>query len=333
MNVRSEPEPRDRGPLVTAEGLSKVYSSGSRGFARRRPIRAVEDVSLAVERGETLALVGESGCGKTTTGRMLLNLERPTTGTVRFAGLDIATLEGEEERAFRRRAQIVFQDPFGSLNPRMTVGGALREVLTVHRLTGRAGADARVAELLQLVGLDPSAARRYPHEFSGGQRQRIGIARALAVEPDFIVADEPVSALDVSVQAQVLNLFRDLQRRFDLTYFFVAHDLAAVRQVADRVAVMYLGRIVEEAPADQLFEDPMHPYTRALMASVPAIGRAGRRLPLLGEPGGIDRDAGGCPFYGRCSLREKDAACLADIPKLESKRTGHSARCVKVGGP
>jgi oligopeptide/dipeptide ABC transporter ATP-binding protein len=329
-------EPRDAsrrvdGPLVVADGLRKVYPGARTGLRRRQAVRAVEDVSLAVQRGETLALVGESGCGKTTTGRLLLRLEEPSAGSVHYAGRDIAGLRRHERRAFRRRAQIIFQDPYGSLNPRLTVGSALREVLTVHGLARGGAADARVAELLEMVGLDVSAARRYPHEFSGGQRQRIGVARALAVEPEFIVADEPVSALDVSVQAQVLNLFQDLQRRLNLTYLFVAHDLAAVRQVSDRVAVMYMGRIVELAPAEDLYGHPLHPYTRALLDAVPTVGRAGRRLPLAGEVAGAESLPGGCPFYPRCPHPDKDKECRAAVPLLERKRPGHFARCVKVG--
>ena len=251
--------------LVRAERLTRTFTRS------RRPVTAVRDVSFDIRRGETLGLVGESGCGKTTVGRLLLRLDRPTTGRVRYRDEDVGALEGDRLRAFRRCAQIVFQDPYGSLNPRMTVGGALREVLRVHGLAGRAEAPARVAELLELVGMSGSDGNRYPHEFSGGQRQRVGIARALAVEPEFVVADEPVSALDVSVQAQILNLLQDLQAELGLTYLFISHDLAVVRQLSDRVAVMFEGRIVELAETESLFVSPRDPYTRALLSAMPRM--------------------------------------------------------------
>jgi oligopeptide/dipeptide ABC transporter ATP-binding protein len=320
----------ENGLLVIAERLSKAYPGARVGMRPRKPVRAVEDVSLGVRSGETLALVGESGCGKTTIGRLMLLLEKPSDGTILYRGRDIATLDREERLAFRRQAQIIFQDPFGSLNPRMTVGGALREVLTVHRIAAGPMARARATELLELVGLDASASLRYPHEFSGGQRQRIGIARALAVEPEFIVADEPVSALDVSVQAQVLNLFQDLQRRLGLSCLFVAHDLAAVRQVADRVAVMYLGRIVELAEADELYRRPLHPYTSVLLAAVPRPGRVrGRALPIVGEAAAPASSTGGCPFYPRCPHPDRDESCRASVPNLDERKPGHFARCPK----
>ena len=262
-------------PLLEARRLEKTYSSGRAGFfgRGRQEIRAVAGVHLEIHRNETLALVGESGSGKSTTGRLLLHLEHADAGSVHWRGRDVSSLGRSEMRAFRRRAQVVFQDPDASLNPRLTVGSMLREVLGVHGLAGREDAEARVGRLLELVGMGPEAARRYPHEFSGGQRQRIGLARALAPEPEFIVLDEPVSALDVSVQAQILNLFSDLKRRLGLTYLFISHDLAVVRHVADRVAVMRAGQIVEVATVDRLFREPAQEYTRQLLAAVPRIAR------------------------------------------------------------
>ena len=247
-------------------------------------VKAVDGVSFHITRGETLGLVGESGSGKTTTGRAVLRMMEPTSGSILFDGRDVRTMGGDALRAFRRRAQIVFQDPFGSLNPRMTIGDALREVLRVHRLVHGRDVHRRVSELLELVGLRPEHAERYPHEFSGGQRQRIGIARALAVEPDFIVCDEPVSALDVSIQAQVLNLLQDLQQRLGIAYLFIAHDLAVVEHVSDRIAVMYLGRIVETAPAADLVAHPVHPYTQALLSAVPVPIPLSRRGQVASRP-------------------------------------------------
>ena len=259
-------------PILRAEGLEKRYLTGRSGPAGlRRPVEveAVRGIDLEIHSGETLALVGESGSGKSTTGRLLLGLEPPSAGRVLYRGRDLAEFDRATWSMFRRRTQIVFQDPYGSLNPRLTVGSMLREALTFHGLAPDNGTSERVTELLILVGLDPSAATRYPHEFSGGQRQRIGIARALSVEPELIVADEPVSALDVSVQAQVLNLLGDLQAELGLTYLFIAHDLAVVRHVADRTAVMLEGRIVEEGPTENVFADPQHPYTREMLTSIP----------------------------------------------------------------
>ena len=258
-------------PILTVENLSRHFAvrDGILFGRATGTVRAVDGISFALNRGETLALVGESGCGKSTTARLVLRLIEPTTGTIRFEGSYIQDLHGEKLRALRRRMQIVFQDPFASLNPRMTVGQILEEPLIVHRLGGPLFRRARVEALLGMVGLAGYHARRYPHEFSGGQRQRIGIARALAVEPALIVCDEPVSALDVSIQAQVVNLLRDLQRRLGLAYLFIAHDLAVVKHVADRVAVMYLGQIVEIGPRQAVFGDPQHAYTRRLLAAVP----------------------------------------------------------------
>ncbi len=304
-------------------------------------VRAVDGVSFRLQRGETLGLVGESGCGKSTTGRAILRLIEPTSGRLFFDGQDLEEFDRAQLREFRRRAQIVFQDPFGSLNPRMTVGGMLSEVLKVHGI-GETGAhrSSRVRELLEMVGLHAEHAGRYPHEFSGGQRQRVGIARALAVEPEFIVCDEPVSALDVSVQAQVINLLRDLQKDLGLTYLLIAHDLAVVEYMSDRVAVMYLGKIVEMAEARELYENARHPYTRALLSAAPRrdpqAGPRRERIRLSGDVPSPIRPPSGCPFYARCPHPAKDDECGRVVPLLEEKGPNHLAACCKspmpVGG-
>ncbi len=319
-------------PLVQARDLTRHFAVAS-GFFRKpaSAIRAVDGVSLDIARGETLALVGESGSGKTTTGRMLLHLDVPTSGSVAFDGIELATLAPAALRTLRRRMQLVFQDPFGSLNPRMTIGDTVKEGLLIHRLAEGAAADARTRALLDEVGLRPEWADRYPHEFSGGQRQRVGIARALSVGPDFIVLDEPVSALDVSVQAQVINLLMDLQRQRALTYLFIAHDLSVVEHVADRVAVMYLGRIVELATRDAIFAEPLHPYTQALRSAVPIADpnvRA-RRIVLPGEPPSPANPPSGCPFHPRCHHPSKDDACTRLVPPLEPKAPGRLVACFK----
>jgi peptide/nickel transport system ATP-binding protein len=295
-------------------------------------VRAVDGVSFDLLPGETLGLVGESGCGKTTIGRSILRLVDPSEGSVRFEGTSVLEMGRKELRSFRRRAQIIFQDPFSSLNPRMTVGDALREVLTVHGLARGPAATARIAELLDRVGLRPEQATRYPHEFSGGQRQRIGIARALAVEPDLIVCDEPVSALDVSVQAQVINLLQALQDELDLTYLFIAHDLSVVRHISDRVAVMYLGRIVEMAEVDALYRNPLMPYTRALLSAVPVPDprRRPERIILKGDVPSPTDPPSGCPFHPRCPHPGKDERCTREVPPLEDKGGGHFVACLKV---
>lgn len=319
-------------PLVSVRHLTKHFPIRT-GLLQRvtGAVKAVDDVSFDVAAGETLALVGESGCGKTTTGRTLLRLIEPTSGSVHFDGTDLLALRGEALRRMRRHLQIVFQDPYGSLNPRMTIGAAIREGLIVHHLAEGAEADRRVARLLDEVGLRPEYAARYPHEFSGGQRQRIGIARALAVEPRFIVCDEPVSALDVSVQAQVVNLLRDLQRDRGLAYLFIAHDLAVVAHMADRVAVMYLGRIVELAPRRALFGTPRMPYTKALLSAVPVPepGAARQRILLPGDPPSPANPPRGCVFHPRCPHPLKDAACTQLVPPLEEKSPGHFVACLK----
>ena len=334
--MSSSPTVDEVGPpddaILVVRDLVKHFRSGG-GFlgGEERVVRAVEGVSFHVRRGETLGLVGESGSGKSTTGRSLLRLIEPTAGKVAFEGEDVLAMDREELLAFRRRAQIVFQDPFGTLNPRMRVGAALKEVLGVHGLATGSRAEKRIRELLELVGLRPEHAERYPHEFSGGQRQRVGIARALAVEPEFVVCDEPVSALDVSVQAQILNLLADLQEELGLTYLLIAHDLAVVEHMSDRVAVMYAGRIVETAPADRLYADPRHPYTRTLLSAVPRPDPESRResADVAGEPPDPERFVGGCPFHPRCPHPRKDEACRAAVPPLAWKAPGQFAACIK----
>lgn len=318
-------------PLLEVRDLTKHFPVRGGFFSRvTEHVKAVDGVSFDIRPGETLGLVGESGSGKTTTGRAILRLTEPTSGEVRFRGRDVMAMDAQALRSFRRSAQVIFQDPFGSLHPRLTVGAAIREVLHVHGLAVGSEA-ARVAELLDLVGLHPSHAARYPHEFSGGQRQRVGIARALAVEPAFIVCDEPVSALDVSVQAQVVNLLQSLQERLGLAYLFIAHDLGVVEHVSDRVAVLYLGRVVELADAETLVAAPRHPYTRALLSAVPIPepGRRRDRIVLQGDiPSPVDPPSG-CPFHPRCPHPAKDAACTEITPPLEPKAPAHLAACIK----
>ncbi len=320
--------------LMQVAGLAKHYPI-RRGLVLSRTVgavRAVDGLSFELFRGETLALVGESGCGKSTTARLVLRLIEPTAGTVRFEGADITGLRGSAMRKLRRRMQIVFQDPFASLNPRMTVAEILEEPLVVHGIGGGAARRARVAELLGLVGLASYHAGRYPHEFSGGQRQRIGIARALAVEPALVVCDEPVSALDVSIQAQVVNLLKDLQVRLGLSYLFIAHDLAVVKHVADRVAVMYLGRIVEIGPKDEVFANPRHPYTRVLLSAIPRPDphRKPARSTAGGEAPGGDMPSPanvppGCRFHTRCPFVID--RCRIEDPALHLIEPGHLSAC------
>ncbi|MFQ5896810.1 MAG: ABC transporter ATP-binding protein [Candidatus Methylomirabilia bacterium] len=302
-------------------------------FGRWGLIRAVDGVSLSIAEGETLGLVGESGCGKTTTGRCILQLERPTSGEVVFEGEALTRLDQVSLRKARRRMQVIFQDPYSSLNPRMTVGQIIAEPLKVHRIMPNATARAeRVAELLHCVGLLPGQADRYPHELSGGQRQRVGIARALAMEPSFIVCDEPVSALDVSIQAQIINLLEELQERFRLTYLFVAHDLSVVRHISDRVIVMYLGKIVEVADRKTLYEDPLHPYTKALLSAVPipdpAVEATRERIVVKGEVPSPLNPPSGCVFHPRCPSAIPD--CQQVVPDLREVRPRHWAACIRV---
>ena len=306
--------------VLAARNLSKTFAvrGPALGLGRRR-MRAVDDVSLTVARGETLGIVGESGCGKSTLARCLVRLHEPDAGEIRFGDADVRSLAGAGLRAYNRQVQMVFQDPFGSLNPRMSVGACLAEVLRVHRVVPEAGVAARVAELLTLVHLPAEAADRRPHEFSGGQRQRIGIARALAVEPAVIIADEPVSALDVSVQAQIVNLLLELQRSLGLSLVFITHDLRLVRHLAHRVAVMYLGRIVETGPTAELFAAPRHPYTRALIQAAPRLvpGRPVREDAVRGELPSPLAPPPGCTFHPRCRLAE--ARCSQERPALEAR--------------
>ena len=331
-SVRQAAPARGVAPLLSVRDLVKHFPI-SRGVFRRHvgAVRAVDGISLDVMPGETLALVGESGCGKTTAGRSILRLIEPTSGDIRFDAVDVRALDGEALRRLRRQMQIIFQDPFSSLNPRMTVGAIVREGLTIHELAEGEAADARVRELLDEVGLRADVATRYPHEFSGGQRQRIGIARALAVQPRFIVCDEPVSALDVSVQAQVINLLEDLQREHRLAYLFIAHDLSVVEHIADRVAVMYLGHIVEQADAIDLYRQPIMPYTQALLSAVPVPDptRERQRIILSGDVPSPANPPAGCPFHPRCPHPRKDDACTRLVPPLEEKEPGHFAACIK----
>jgi oligopeptide/dipeptide ABC transporter ATP-binding protein len=311
-------------PLVEIDRLTKHFPVKSAGIGRpQRHLSAVEDVSLTIERGETLGLVGESGSGKTTLARLALRLLPLTSGAIRIGGVDVHTADRRELRALRRRVQIVFQDPFSSLDPRMSVGSIVSEGL---QGVGRAERDRRVGELLERVGLPPAFARRHPHQLSGGQRQRVGIARALAVGPQFLVLDEPVSALDVSVQSQVLNLLRDLQEELGLTYLFISHDLTVVRHLANRIAVMYLGKLVELAPADEIFDNPRHPYTKALLSAMPTITAERReRIILSGEIPSPIEPPPQCRFASRC-FRQIDT-CWHNIPPLEQRGFEHYVAC------
>ena len=316
-------------PLLSVRGLKKHFPIRGGIFAREVDrVHAVDGVSIDVDPGETVGLVGESGCGKSTTGRCIMRLIEPSEGEIWFQGRDVTKMDGEALRAMRRDMQIIFQDPFASLNPRHTVGGIIGEALVIHKLvSGRREMEEKVVQLLETVGLHPEHARRFPHEFSGGQRQRIGIARALAVEPKLIVCDEPVSALDVSIQAQVINLLEDLQEKFGLAYLFIAHDLSVVEHISDRVAVMDLGRVVEVATAEELYENPLHPYTEALLSAVPIpdpkIKR--RRIVLQGDVPNPIRPPSGCHFHTRCPIAEP--RCSVEVPALKSAGGRHQVSC------
>ena len=319
----------DQAPLLSVRGLKKhfIVKGGVLGREVDR-VYAVDGVSLDIAPGETLGLVGESGCGKSTTGRCIMRLLDVTAGEIWFEGRDVTRIDGAALRGLRRDLQIIFQDPYASLNPRHTVGTIISEALIIHRLAkNRRELENRIVDLLETVGLEADHMRRYPHEFSGGQRQRIGIARALAVEPKLIVCDEPVSALDVSIQAQVINLLEDLQRKFSLTYLFIAHDLSVVEHISDRVAVMYLGRVVEIASARELYDNPRHPYTEALLSAVPIpdpkVKR--KRIVLQGDVPNPIHPPAGCHFHTRCPIAV--ARCSVEIPALEQGRPGHWVAC------
>jgi oligopeptide transport system ATP-binding protein len=325
-----------RGPAAASDNLIVVrdlakYFPIHAGILSRHvgDVKAVDGIDFEIRRGETLGLVGESGSGKTTAGRVILRLAPATRGQVHFDGRDILTLQRRDLRSLRKEMQIIFQDPYASLNPRMTVGDIIREPLAIHDIARGKAANERTQELLSLVGLQPYHANRYPHEFSGGQRQRIGIARALAVNPKFIVADEPVSALDVSIQAQVINLLQDLQRQLGLTYLFIAHDLSVVRHISNRVAVMYVGKVVEIADRDRLYDNPLHPYTQALLSAIPipdpTVEARRKRIILTGDiPSPVNPPAG-CRFHTRCPVAFD--RCKTELPALNEYESGHRAAC------
>lgn len=322
--------------LVEVKDL-KMYFPITQGIVFQRKIgdiKAVDGLNFFIRRGETLGLVGESGCGKSTTGRAILQLYRPTAGAVYFEGVNLCELKGERLRRMRRKMQMIFQDPYASLNPRMTVGDIVGEPLEVHNILKGKEKKERVQELLTVVGLNPYFINRYPHEFSGGQRQRIGVARALAVQPDFIVCDEPISALDVSIQAQIINLLEELQQKFHLTYLFIAHDLSVVRHISDRVAVMYLGKIVELTTRDQLYNNPLHPYTQALLSAVPipdpVVEEKRRHIILVGDVPSPANPPPGCNFHTRCPVK---IAGTCDISEPEFRDVGneHWVACYRVG--
>jgi oligopeptide transport system ATP-binding protein len=318
--------------LLKVENLVKTFPIHGGLFGREvASVKAVSDVSFEINKGETLGLVGESGCGKSTLGRCVIRLLDPTSGKVTFNGQDITTIQGSDLRVLRRKLQIIFQDPYASLNPRMTIGAIIEEPLIIHNLfKSEKQRKDRVHELIDLVGLRSEHLSRYPHEFSGGQRQRVGIARALAVEPELIICDEPVSALDVSIQAQVINLLMELQKKLGLTYIFIAHDLKVVEHVSNRVAVMYLGKIVEMAEAQELYVHPQHPYTRALLSAIPVPDPRAKdqRIILHGDVPSPITPPSGCHFHPRCPMAIED--CKKIVPPLEIKRPNHPAACIRV---
>ena len=318
---------RENNNLIEVKGLKKYFDINA-GLFKIRPLKAVDDVTFCVNKGETLGLVGESGCGKTTLGRTILNLYKPTAGEIIYNGKSISS--ESDIKAFRKKASMVFQDPYSSLNPRMTVSDIIGEPLDIHKLyTNKKEREEKILELMNRVGLNSEHASRYAHEFSGGQRQRIGIARSLAVKPDFIVCDEPVSALDVSIQAQTINMFSELQQQLGLTYLFIAHDLLVVRHISDRIGVMYLGRLVELAPADDIYNSPLHPYSKSLLSCVPVpdpkIAKRNKRIILSGDiPSPLNAPCG-CPFHTRCIYAQSQ--CTESMPELKEVSDGHYCAC------
>ncbi len=338
MSAMSQTNGQQHGDILVDVKDLRMYFPVTSGILIQRTvahIKAVDDISFFVRKGETLGLVGESGCGKTTTGRCILQLYKPTAGEIIFNGRDLCSMKGRELRSMRRQMQVIFQDPYSSLNPRMTAGNIVGEPLTIHGLAkSRREYRERVGELLEIVGLNRGMANRFPHEFSGGQRQRIGVARALAVNPQFVVCDEPVSALDVSIQAQIVNLLEDLQEQFDLTYLFIAHDLSVVRHISDRVAVMYLGHIVEIAQRNEIYANPLHPYTKALLSAVPIpdpiIDAERERIVLSGEVPSPMNPPRGCVFHPRCSQATDE--CQAEMPGLQEVSADHWVACIQVPG-
>lgn len=324
-------EEKDGDILLEVKNLRKYFPITAGVFQRHiGDIKAVDGLDFYIRHGETLGLVGESGCGKSTTGRTILQLHEPTAGEVWFKGVNIAEVRGERLRRMRRDMQMIFQDPYASLNPRMTVGNIIGEPLEVHGLAKGKEKQERVQELLEIVGLNPYFVNRYPHEFSGGQRQRIGVARALAVNPEFIVCDEPISALDVSIQAQIINLLEDLQAEFNLTYLFIAHDLSVVRHISDRVAVMYLGKIMELADRNELYDNPLHPYTKALLSAVPIadpeIEETRERIILTGDVPSPANPPSGCVFHTRCPIMQRPI-CVEEEPRLYDRGGDHYVAC------